>query len=196
MSIRRREEVVNVVLAQACCDSGLLADPENILSAQGRRNMPDVVISFQGLRCAVDGKYNDNPNAKAEVLQQVRDRIEIGLCHVGVGVVYPADLRTTGDFHLLKQEVSASELEFFIATETLAAPMWHKGNLTVLLEELRRSHTQLAQDDVVTRSVEYLRDGMRNFTATMMLNPVACNRMANLLGVYEETKEKAPEDDE
>jgi hypothetical protein len=44
IAARRREEVLNVLLAQCICDTGLTADPENILSAHGSRHMPDVLV--------------------------------------------------------------------------------------------------------------------------------------------------------
>jgi hypothetical protein len=75
MPTRRREEVLNVLLAQSICDTGLTADPENILKrVKGGRQMPDVLVYLQGLRCSIDGKYEDNPNFREELEYQAASR--------------------------------------------------------------------------------------------------------------------------
>jgi hypothetical protein len=192
---KRREEVLNVLLAQAICDTGMMADPENILKVHGERNMPDVLLSFQGLRCVLDGKYTDAQNSKVQVQQQVDERLANGMAHVGIGLLYPKELRTFGDFTKLQSALRTTELRFFIATESEKGN-WQTGTLDNLLEKLRHSHANLAQDDVVTRSVELLQFGMDGVIRDVMGNEAACERLCELLGVYEEDKPEADDDDE
>ena len=181
--------MLNVLLAQCICDTGLTADPENIITEYGSRIMPDVLISMHGLRCAVDGKYAST-SAKQDVAAQVSARIQSGLCHIGVGVLYPPRLRSMADFDSLKTALLNEQLEFYIATESVEEPSWANGNLHALLGQVRVAHMQLASDDVVTRCVEYLQDGMRAFTASIAHNRSACESLASLLGVYEESKKQ------
>ena len=67
---KSREEVLNVYLAECVGDTGLSTQAENIeMYASGKKAMPDVVVSFQGLRCIIEGKWADaakgaNPDAK------------------------------------------------------------------------------------------------------------------------------------
>src|SRR5579863_8397311 len=126
MATRRREEVLNVLLAQCICDTGLTADPENILNVQGNRLMPDVLVYLQGLRCSFDGKYDDNPNWKEELETQVSNRLAAGLAHIGVGVLYPSKLRSMEDFSRLKKALREQELRFFIGAEN-DKPNWQTG---------------------------------------------------------------------
>jgi len=189
MSTRRREEVVNVILAQSICETGLTADPENILSMNGTRQMPDVLIYLQGLRCAVDGKYDDNPKCREELEAQVSGRLDSGLIHIGVGVAYPAALRSIADFMKLKTALQHETFQFFIAAE--AGPInWHSGNLNLLLEQLRGAQASLATDDVVSWGVAQLQLGMDGLTSVLMPNEAACENLAALMGVYEESKEE------
>ena len=192
MEPRRREEVLNVLLAQCMCEAGLSADPENILYRDGKRNMPDVLVDLQGLRCIVDGKYKDNPDYKAEVEKQVFERLASGVAHVGVGVAYPVELRTARNFTALGDKLMASRVEFFIASEE-EQPVWQDGDLDTLFGELRRTHSYLAQDDVVTFCVELLKEGMDGLVSNIMANKAACETLTALMGVYEPS---AGEDDE
>jgi hypothetical protein len=192
---RRREEVLNVLLAQAICDTGMMADPENILNVHGERNMPDVLLSFRGLRCVLDGKYADAQSSKVQVQQQVSERLASGLAHIGIGLLYPGDLRSFADFTKLQAALRIADLKFFIATESEKGD-WQTGTLDDLLEKLRHSYASLAQDDVVTRSVELLQDGMNGVIRELVGNDAACERLSSLLGVYEEDKPEEDEDEE
>jgi hypothetical protein len=58
MPVKSREEVMNVILADCINDSGMSAESENIESnIGGGRALPDVVVSLQGLRCSIEGKW-------------------------------------------------------------------------------------------------------------------------------------------
>ena len=188
MATRRREEVLNVLLAQCICDTGLTADPENILTVEGNRKMPDVLVYLQGLRCSIDGKYEDHANYREELESQVLSRLADGLAHIGVGVVYPKKLRSMDDFSKLKNSLREGELQFFIGSET-DKPNWQTGNLNHLLEQLRSTQASLATDDVVSRGVDLLQTGMDGLISELMLNPAACENLTRLMGVYEESKE-------
>jgi hypothetical protein len=193
MSTRRREEVLNVLLAQLICDTGLTADPENILKVRGSRQMPDVLVYLQGLRCSIDGKYSDNPNFRDELQTQVAHRLANGLAHIGVGVVYPSALRSLTDFSKLKKALREETLQFFISAET-ETPNWLTGTLDHLLEQLRNAQASLATDDVVSWGVEQIQSGMDGLISALIQNPAACENLAALMGVYEESKEKEEDD--
>ena len=90
-----REEVFNVILAQILEEHGVISAPERIIKARPgmTRRMPDVLVYFRGLRLIIEGKIEDAPNAEENALNSARKRVEEGLAHIGVGVVYPAFLR-------------------------------------------------------------------------------------------------------
>lgn len=188
MATRRREEVLNVLLAQCICDAGLTADPENILDVEGNRRMPDVLVYLQGLRCSIDGKYEDHADYRGELEGQVLGRLADGLAHIGVGVVYPKKLRSLDDFSKLKKSLREEDLQFFIGSET-DKPNWQTGKLNDLLEQLRSTQASLATDDVVSRGVELLQEGMNGLIAELLVNPAACENLTHLMGVYEESRE-------
>ncbi|MEK6324318.1 MAG: hypothetical protein AABN33_21985 [Acidobacteriota bacterium] len=192
---RRREEVLNVLLAQVICNTGMMADPENILNIDGARQMPDVLLSFRGLRCVLDGKYANAQNSKAQVREQVDERLASGLAHIGIGLLYPSHLRSFGDFTKLQAALRTAELTFFVATESEKGD-WQKGTVDSFLEQLRHSYASLAQDDVVTRSVELLQAGMNGVIRELLGNDAACERLSSLLGVYEEDKPEQDDNEE
>lgn len=80
MGERHREEVLNTVLAACLGRRGVDADPETIL--QKGRSRPDVMAVMRGLRCAVEGKVADTPNADLVVLAQAKSRVDQGVAHL------------------------------------------------------------------------------------------------------------------
>src|SRR5665647_2456959 len=88
-----REEVLNVILAQLLSERGLISLPETVLRRAEGTRLPDVRVVFRGLRTSIEGKYSDVPNAKSIVLGQARERVEEGIAHIGIAVLYPPGLR-------------------------------------------------------------------------------------------------------
>ena len=122
-------------------------------------------------------------------LEQVSQRLSNGLAHIGVGVVYPSALRTLDDFGKLKRALRKETLKYFIGAET-DKPNWQAGDLNHLLEQLRSTQATLATDDVVSWGVEQLQAGMDGLISVLSANPAACENLAALMGVYEESEEE------
>src|SRR5262249_40400981 len=108
-----RQEVLNVLLAQLLHERGLVAAPEQIVRAlqggeRGATRLPDVLVDFRGLRTAIEAEIGSGARA-AHVLayEKAKQRVDEGIAHIGVAVVYPAKLRQVG-FHRLKEELSAA----------------------------------------------------------------------------------------
>lgn len=186
--VRRREEVLNVVLAECICDRGLAADPENIIGKGRKRALPDVLISLRGLRCGIEGK-KEGPSAKREVEKQARNRVTAGICHMCIGVIYPNTLKGTS-FRQLGEAISNSTLEFMVVTEAESGA-WRQGSLDLIIEDLRRAYDVLISDDVVTRSVEKLETGMQHIVEVFMRNQAASKRLADLLEVHDPANDDA-----
>ena len=179
---RQREEVLNVILGQCICATGLAAAPESITRAAGERVMPDVIVSVHGLRCAIEGKVEDAASARATVLNQAKERVETGVAHMAIAVVYPTELRET-PFVDLPERIKSAELSFLMYTES-EEEVWRTGNLDAVLADLRRAYQQMASDDVVEESVSHLTVGMEGVVNVLMSDATA-DRLAELLGVYE-----------
>lgn len=117
MPIRHREEVLNVAVAECISERGMVAAPESIITGSGGpRAMPDVIMSFHGLRCVIEGKMGDARNARSQVASDIIDRVESGIAHVAIGIVYPGYLRETPHAELRSAIVGAT-LEFLVCSE-------------------------------------------------------------------------------
>lgn len=85
---RYREEVFNVTLAELLIARGILSDPEQILKkGTSGKALPDVLITFRGLRLAIEGKVDDAPSAKDVALGQADDRVVKGIAHIGIVIL-------------------------------------------------------------------------------------------------------------
>lgn len=113
-----RQEVLNVLLAQVLQARGVASAPEQILHVKGQgRKMPGVIVNFNGLRTAIEGEIGYRSNACELALQSARQRVEQGIAHIGVAVVYPEYL-TTLDFQTLQTQFAASEFEIALISES------------------------------------------------------------------------------
>jgi hypothetical protein len=179
MAERHREEVLNTVLATCLGRRGVEADPETIL--RNGRSRPDVIAVFRGLRCAIEGKVADTPQAKALVLSDAQGRIEQGIAHIAIAVVYPAPIRVA-DFAELSEVLGATALEFAVLTEA-GEGAWHSGGLNDILAELRRAHDVIVRDDVLQQAVDTLSIGLTEVANALVNNKGACDRLIKVLGI-------------
>jgi hypothetical protein len=179
-----REEVFNVLLAQLLAEQGIVSAPEqSIKQALKSRSVPDVMVIFRGLRTAIEGKVDDNPKAKDEVMQNIQHRIEQGIAHIGIAVLYPAYLRKM-EFNLVKGELNKIKLQIAIYSEA-GEQGWTDGDINYLGDMLRRTFDQLVKEDVVAQAVAALEAGVEVFAHAMSVAPAAIERSAELLGISE-----------
>lgn len=190
MPVRHREEVLNTVLAEAIVARGLNASPESIRD-RGRQR-PDVIILFRGLRCVIEGKVADVPNAKSVVLSDAAGRVEKGIAHLAIAAVYPKTLRST-PFAKLLEVCSQSRLDFAVYNER-GPSQWRTGGVDDILDELRRSHETIARDDVVQEVAAKLESGLQEVAQILFDDATVCDRLIQLLGVGERANEN--EEDE
>ena len=177
---RHREEVLNVTLAACISARGLAADPETITA---RHEMPDVIATYRGLRCVIEGKSADVPAAQRIVAGDAARRVEQGIAHLAIAVIYPHELRTT-PIAQLAEALDASSYEFMVYTEN-GPGEWRHGGVNAILEELRRAHETIVRDDAVTRAVQSLSLGMAVVADALISSPAVCDRLIDVLGIGE-----------
>lgn len=183
MSGEYRQEVFNVLLAQLLQDRGVISAPESIvkIGAEKTRRMPDVIVNFHGLRTAIEGEVSGQPDAQNKALESAQKRVEEGIAHIGIAVVYPKKLRRVA-FHSLKPELAGSDLQIAILTES-GKTGFVTGDVNYLESALRHTFEQLVQEDVVAAAVAELGVGIGQFSNAIVGNEGAVGRMADILGV-------------
>ncbi len=192
MTQRYRQEVFNILLAQLLNERGIVSAPESILktpTGQGRR-MPDVLVDFHGLRTAIEGEVGDRPDAGERALASARNRVEEGIAHIGVAVVYPARLREV-EFPDLKGQLAVSGLETAIVTES-GTPEFFRGDVAHLGDALRRAFTQLVQEDVVAQAVAALDAGVERLALTVVTKKGVISRIVKVLNMGGELVDGKP----
>lgn len=195
---RYREEVFNVLLALLLHRRGVVVAPEQSFRQflQSPRQIPDVLVVFQGLRTVIEGKVEDQSNAEEVALGQAQARVEKGIAHVGIAVLYPSSLRQT-PFAELEEALAQSTLRIAVCSE--AGPGgWTSGNLDYLADLLRRTYHQLVQEDVVNSAVQLLNTGVAEFAQAAFTNAASVQRAAQILGIGEPPRRdrRGPDEDE
>lgn len=194
MNTGYRQEVFNVLLAQLLQERGVIAAPENVIrsSPTSNRKMPDVIVNFQGLRTIIEGEVDDQPNAREKALASVGKRVEDGIAHIGVAVIYPAYLRKV-EFTTLKTTLAACDLQVAIITES-GSPDFITGDVNYLENALRRTFEHLVKEDVVANAVKSLEAGIERFASVLSVKEGDVGRVAEALGIRE--LEEQPEGDD
>jgi hypothetical protein len=195
----RREEVLNVFLALLLHAQGAVTAPEEVLvdAVTGKREMPDVLVSFQGLRTAIEGKVDDQPAAAEEALQSAMERVIRGVAQIGVAVVYPRSLRSC-DFSDLKVRLANASFQIAIVTESMEADRaeWSSGDLGFLAELLRRTFGHLVGEDVVVSAATRLDGAVSAFAEASFLTSATLERVSAVLGIGSEGGETESDDEE
>ncbi len=188
--VRHREEVVNVYFAEALRDAGLKAAGEQIQFKGKSRVMPDVLIDYMGLRCILEGKFQDAPNARDEVQNNASDRVRDGIAHIALGIVYPTAIRSI-EQDKLKEALGETRFDICFSVETnYAMPEWQSGTVNDVLGLLRRAYEIMLQDDVLAKAVEALRYGTKNLIRVLDSYPACTARIAGIIGISTELPEK------
>jgi len=203
-----RQEVLNVLLAQLLQERGLVSAPEQIQHFQGLgRRMPDVLVDFQGLRLAIEGEFATRASGTASSAEiragrAALRRVEQGIAHVGVALVYPSKLRSVA-FSELKEELERATLRFAIITESVQQQLYlfpheepilfAEGNIDALSEALRRAYEPLIQDEVLQRAVALLEASIERFVTALGAQPAATERFKTTLEVRELPRESEEE---
>src|SRR6185437_7400068 len=119
----------------------------------------------------------DVAGAKDIVVIDARSRVEQGITHLAIAVVYPQHLRSI-EFARLPQEMSAEQqFEFSILTDASTVPAWHAGGINEILAELRRAHDSVVRDDVLQHAVDTLNLGLGEVANALLGNRGACDRL-------------------
>ena len=145
MNARQREEVPNVYLAELVCGLGIKAAPETI--QEGGKHRPDVLMQYSGMRVVIEGKYADAPSAENSVLNDAQKRIDLGVAHISLAVIYPPEIRTT-DSSILKKTLKKTGFRFCVLSE-VGQGQWHDGGVDDILGEIRRAQENMSKQDVV-----------------------------------------------
>ncbi len=179
-----REEVLNVILAQVLEEHGVISAPERIIKARPgmTRKMPDVLVYFRGLRLIIEGKVEDTPNAEESALNAARQRVEDGLAHIGVAVVYPALLRKLEKLEQLKRGMKESQLRVAIYSES-GESGFASANIEELTHMLYQTFDKLVQEDVVKHATEILSEAVEKAAPTLAAIPGFPNEAAKILGI-------------
>jgi hypothetical protein len=195
MGMRRRQEVLNVVLADLLQERGVVAAPETIIKSgpEKSRHMPDVIVNFQGLRTAIEGEV-EGPNARQKALASASRRVETGIAHIGIAVVYPEQLRSV-KFSKLKSELAHAELAIAITNEAGIVD-YMTGDVAYLERALRGTFGHLIREDVVAEAVDLLDEAVGRFADTILNHKGVWGRVIKSLGTSISDRELSQLSDE
>ena len=190
-----RQEVLNVLLAQLLQERGLIAAPEQVLRRPtGETRLPDVLVDFRGLRLMIEAEFAGVAGAKEKAYLKAQQRVEQGIAHIGVAVLYPAGLKALA-YEQQKSELARAIMQFAVLTEVSITPFpqlelfevsdkapWFAGTIEQLIESLGRCYDQLVEDETLTRAIALVEASIEWFLSALKAQPAGMERLAALLG--------------
>jgi len=184
-----REEVFNVLLALLLHERSIVTAPEQSLrqAIEQRRHVPDVLVVYRGLRTVIEGKVADKAGADEKAFEQARDRVNSGIAHVGIAVLYPAAIRKIPSFSELQGFLSSCTFKVAVCSET-GETGWTEGGLDYLADVLRGTFERLVHEDAVVKAVNVLKAGIDEFARLVFTSPATVDRAAEILGIREVPK--------
>jgi hypothetical protein len=186
-----REEVFNVLLALLLHERGVVTAPEQSLrqAIEQRRHVPDVLVIYRGLRTVIEGKVADKAGADGKAIEQARDRVNSGIAHVAIALLYPAAIRKTPSFSELQGFLSSCTFKVAVCSET-GETGWTEGGLDYLTDVLRGTFEQLVREDAVVKAVDVLNAGIDEFARLVFTSPATVDRAVEILGIREVPKRR------
>jgi len=184
-----REEVFNVLLALLLHERSIVTAPEQSLrqAIEQRRHVPDVLVVYRGLRTVIEGKVADKAGADEKAFEQARDRVNSGIAHVGIALLYPAAIRKIPSFSELQGFLSSCTFKVAVCSET-GETGWTEGGLDYLADVLRGTFERLVHEDAVVKAVNVLKAGIDEFARLVFTSPATVDRAAEILGIREVPK--------
>lgn len=158
----RREEVYNVRLADVLTAAGATnAEAE----ASYAHEMPDVLFEWFGLTVVLEAKYDD-PGAGLAVKVQLEDRLAAGFATLGVGLLYPPDLKTaTGD---VVAALEAARFRVQLLATGMSTTEWHQvDGVEQLAAVLDQARSQIIDDNQLDASVDLLSESVNGLARAL-----------------------------
>ena len=126
---------------------------------------------------------DDQPQADRRAWQKAVKRVQQGLAHLALALVYPASLREL-PFSQLGDALRATQLRFSLCAPPIPdAPDWRTGDLNALTAALQHAYQTLVSEDEVRQAVKQIKQGINTLAQTLYALQVPDARLAEPLGI-------------
>ena len=175
-----REEVLNVKLAELLSRSGLLSVPESILKRSAGKRMPDITVGdYWGVRVILEGRIGNKSAIFRQLERDCERRIEEGLAAIVIAIIYPPELRHS-EWEQLEQDLQEKIFQIKVFSEA-GAGIWSGSDFEGLSAVLRRAYETLVNEDVVSASVEELKESIELASRELSKSPGTAGRLRRIL---------------
>ncbi len=184
MQTGMREEVYNVHIALALEKRGIVTTAESIFRVgKSEKFLPDIIVEYEGLRVVIEGKVNEYSHSQKKVIEQSYKRLEKGVAHIAVALLYPPEIRKTS-FSDLPERLSRIQFQINVITES-GEFGWISGGIDYLADMIRHAFDELITEDTVAKAVSLLEEGIEKYASTVSYSKTLPSRCAKALGINE-----------
>lgn len=184
MSQNVREETANVALAEILEEYGMPS--ASLVQIHG--DIPDIYLVERGVRVILEMKKEGR---REELIEQMGDRLDEGVCEIVFGVIFPTDVTEGGiaapSALEVKQGLKDASLTVLIQSMSSDSELTRVEDTQVSdLPELVSRYTGEALDeDELDEAVERVSDSIEDFVTHLARHPNAGSIASDIEGVLE-----------
>lgn len=211
------EPTLNVALADLLRQHELMALGEAIIhrTAKGVGKKPDVLITVNGIKVILEGKF-ESSGIETVLEKQCVERIDDGLCEICIGIIYTKVVYTTlaptmkeveeklkkSKFKALVVYLAPSEVQLKFADMEAQLPIgvskngWHTVDLEELCDLVRASYTTVVSEDMLGKAVNSFATALQNGAGRLVAagNPVVLAEQISEIMEIPEVANEEPEE--
>ncbi len=171
--LKIREEVPSIVLSEMLGDVGI-----SNVSLLNLGKVPDIYLLVGGVRVIIETKEQGH---RAELDRQLKQRLELDLCEVAIGLEYPTDLVEGTLAPPTPQNVRKKLLNIFLVSRSYAQGGAEprllfediRTKVAELPELLARAASEALPDQDLEKAIAMVRDSVEMFSDSISTLPKA-----------------------
>ncbi len=184
MSQKVREETANVALSEILGEYGV----SNASLVQIKGDIPDIYLVERGVRVIIEMKKEGN---RQELVEQIGDRLDEGVCEITFGVIFPSEVTEGGlvapSTLEVKQALKDASLEVLIQSMSSDKEIVRiEGTgISELPELISRYAGEALDEEELDEAVERVSDSIEQFVSHLARHPNADSIAADIEEVLE-----------
>jgi hypothetical protein len=184
MSKNVREETANVALSEILEEYGMSS--ASLVQMQG--DIPDIYLVERGVRVIIEMKKEGN---RDELIEQIGDRLDEGVCEITFGVIFPSEVTEGGlvapSTLEVKQSLKDARLEVLVQSMSSEKEITRIEDIGVseLPELISRYAGEALDEEELDEAVERVSDSIDQFVTHLARHPNADSIAEDIEGVLE-----------
>lgn len=189
-----RQEVINLVISKILNEMSFKAVGEVIYN----KKLPDIIIEIDGIKINLEGWFEKTISID-KLKEKCKERVEEGICHIAIGLLYPKDLNNAENYEILEIKIKKSNYKVFIfSPSSKGTKDQYLGQITLkqLAESLNHLYGEVVKEDLLKRSIDKIENTIQECANIALSDDIffssdtLIENLKKVLGIEEELKKE------